>query len=160
MTQSRLVLALGAFSAALILGALAFQYLGGLAPCEMCMWQRYPHIAAAAVGLGGGALLASGALNARYAWAVLALVILLITIAGALGVYHAGVEWKWWPGPEACTGARVEFNGLEGINDKGTVRCDLVQWRFAGLSLAGYNAIFSLAAAAFGVFALARRPAT
>src|SRR5262245_39797430 len=105
-------------------GALAFQYLGGLAPCEMCEWQRSPHIAAAAIGIVGGALLLSGTLNTRYAALILALTIALIALSGAIAVYHAGVEWKIWAGPEACTGSGVTFNGLEGINDRGNVRCD------------------------------------
>ena len=156
MTISRLTLAFGAFSAALMAGALAFQYLGGLAPCEMCEWQRWPHIAAAIVGLGGGALLTSGAIDAKYARVILGLTIALIAVSGALAVYHAGVEWKWWAGPEACTGARVEFTGLDNINERGNVRCDIVQWRLFGLSLAAYNALLSFAAAAFGTYKLTR----
>ncbi|MBI1212695.1 MAG: disulfide bond formation protein B [Alphaproteobacteria bacterium] len=159
MTLSRLTLLLGAFSTLLILGALAFEYFGGLAPCEMCMWQRWPHIAAAVVGIGGGALLLGDRIDARYARAILILVIIAIAVSGLIGIYHAGVEWKWWAGPSACTGERVEFTGLEGINDKGNVRCDIVQWRLAGISLAGYNAILSAAAATLGVYVLWKRRA-
>lgn len=159
MALQRVTFLLGAFSAVLILGALVSQYIGGLAPCEMCTWQRWPHVAAAIIGLGGGMVLGKRA-DPRVARGVLALVVLLIAISGAIAVYHAGVEWKWWAGPSACTGARVEFNGLEGINDKGNVRCDIVQWRLFGLSLAGYNAFLSFAAAAFGIFALLRRSST
>ena len=156
MNAQRLSLSLGALSLALIIGALAFQYVGHIPPCEMCHWQRWPHIAAAIVGLGGGALIAGGLLDARWAPVVATLTIALIAIAGALGVYHAGVEWKWWAGPAACTGERFEFKGLEGLNEQ-AVRCDEAAWRLFGISLAGYNALISLAAATWGALALSRR---
>jgi disulfide bond formation protein DsbB len=156
MNAYRLSLLLGALSLALIAGALAFQYIGHIPPCEICHWQRWPHIAAAIVGLGGGALVAGGLLDAKWAPVVAALTIVLIAVAGGLGVYHAGVEWKWWAGPPACTGERFEFTGLQGINEH-AVRCDEAAWRLFGISLAGYNALFSLGAAAWGALTL-RRP--
>jgi disulfide bond formation protein DsbB len=156
MTGARISVLLGAVSGALILGALVFQYWGGLPPCEMCHWQRWPHIAAAIVGIGGGLMLMTGALDAKWAPAVVVLTILLIAAAAALGVFHAGVEWKWWAGPAACTGSRVEFNGLEGLNGEHVVRCDQAAWRLFGISLAGYNAIVSLLATAWGTSQLMR----
>ena len=93
----------GTTSAALMAGAYVFQYGLGYMPCEICMWQRYPHGLSIAAGLGGGVLLL---LRAAPQWAsrLIALVaILAIAISGVIGMFHAGVEWKFWPGPTACT---------------------------------------------------------
>ena len=155
MTATRIALLMGAIALALILGALGFQYLDNLPPCEMCHWQRWPHIAAAVVGLIGGMLLVTGVLAARTAPFVAALAILGVAVAGALGVYHAGVEWHWWLGPQACTTGFV-FNGHLDLTAP-VPHCDIPAWTLFGISLAGYNAIFSLGAAALGTFLLLRR---
>src|SRR5436190_6349587 len=89
----------GGVSLALLLGAFAFQYLGGLAPCEMCIWQRWPHGAAILFGLVGGGLVAARAVPASLARTLAILAILALAISGAIGIFHAGVEWKLWPGP-------------------------------------------------------------
>jgi disulfide bond formation protein DsbB len=136
----------GTVSLLLLGGALAFQYLGGLAPCEMCIWQRWPHGFAIVTGLLGGALVSSEILPPNWgrilAWAAIA----GLVITGAIGVFHAGVEWKLWPGPTACTGFGY-VPGQEDFKPLQIVRCDEAQWRLFGISLAGYNAIFSFAAA-------------
>ena len=146
----------GGFSFALLAGAFAFQYIGGLAPCEMCIWQRWPHGAAILVGFGGGlfARLLPRDTVRTLAW----LAILAIALSGAIGVFHAGVEWKLWPGPTACTGIGF-VPGQDDFKPFQVVRCDEAQWRLFGISLAGYNAIFSLAAAALIARLLARKPA-
>lgn len=156
MKPERIAMLAGAISLALILGALGFQYLANLPPCEMCHWQRWPHIAAAIVGIVGGALIASGRLDSRHATLLAALTILLIVASGAIGGYQAGVEWRWWPGPTACTGDRVVLTGTLDLNEP-VVRCDVAAWRLFGISLAGYNALISFAAAAFAGGLLARR---
>ncbi len=145
----------GSVSAALLLGAFGSQYLGGLAPCEMCIWQRWPHGAAVLFGLIGGWLVARRVLPAELARALAILAILGLVISGAIGVFHAGVEWKLWPGPSECTGigyvpGRDDFKPLQ------IVRCDEAQWRLLGISLAGYNAVFSLGAAALAYLMLKR----
>ncbi|HEY4264069.1 MAG TPA: disulfide bond formation protein B [Micropepsaceae bacterium] len=145
----------GAVSAALLLGAFGSQYLGGLAPCEMCIWQRWPHGAAILLGLIGGGLVRGGVLPPNLGRTLAILAILAIAISGAIGVFHAGVEWKLWPGPAECTGVgyvpgRDDFKPLQ------IVRCDEAQWRLFGISLAGYNAVFSLAAAALAASWLRR----
>ncbi|HEV2649679.1 MAG TPA: disulfide bond formation protein B [Rhizomicrobium sp.] len=155
MTATRLALLMGAVSLALILGALGFQYIGNYPPCEMCHWQRWPHIAAAVVGLIGGLLLSSGVLPARTAPFVAALAILGVAAGGVMGVYHAGVEWHWWLGPQACTTGFV-FNGHLDLTAP-VPHCDIPAWTLFGISLAGYNAIFSLGAAALGTVLLVRR---
>ena len=158
MTATRIALALGLVSAALILGALGFQYIGGYPPCEMCMWQRYPHFAAIAIGLCGGLLLETNVLPASLAKPVAWLALLCVAASGAIGVYHAGVEWHWWQGPSACTGNVFQVGATLDLNAH-VVSCDHAAWRLFGISMAGYNAIVSLGAAILAAFALTRRAA-
>jgi len=148
----------GAVSAALLLGALAFQYWGGLAPCEMCIWQRWPHGAAILVGLGGGLLVLNGALPQSLSRSLAVVAIIAIAVSGAIGVFHAGVEWKLWPGPTACTGIGY-VPGADDFKPLQIVRCDEAQWRLLGISLAGYNAILSLAVAALALSLIGRKKA-
>lgn len=150
-----IALALGALALAMILGALGFEYLGGLPPCEMCMWQRWPHIAAAVIGIGGGAAALAGIFDRRLATSIAILALMLVALSGAIGAYHAGVEWKWWPGPSQCTGPAFQITGKLDLNAP-VARCDAAAWRLFGISLAGYNAIISIGAALIGAFALAR----
>jgi disulfide bond formation protein DsbB len=120
-------------------GALGSQYLGGLHPCEMCYWQRWPH--AAAILLAGAAFL----LPAR-ARLLTTLAALAIAVSGAIGVFHAGVELGWWEGLTRCTaGGALSLDELMNVP---LVRCDQVQWSWLGISMAGWNAILSLGSAA------------
>jgi disulfide bond formation protein DsbB len=156
LPPEKIALALGAVSAGLILAVLGFQYLGGVLPCEMCQWQRWPHFAAAAVGLGGGALVMAGAIERKAAPWIAGAAALLIAISGGIGVYHAGVEWNIFPGPTACTGPAFQFTGALDLNAP-AVRCDVAAWRLLGISLAGYNAIASLSVAGIAAFLLMRK---
>jgi disulfide bond formation protein DsbB len=140
----------------LILGALGFQYLDRLPPCEMCMWQRYPHIAAAVVGIGGFLLMRGKLVPASLSLVVAVLATSLVAISGAIGVYHAGVEWHWWAGPAACTGPAFRLSGGPLDLNAPVVMCDHAAWRLFGLSLAGYNAVFSFAIAAAGFWTIAK----
>jgi disulfide bond formation protein DsbB len=151
----QLASSLGFVALALILGALGFQYLDRLPPCEMCMWQRYPHIAAAIIGIGGALLIRGGFIDSKAGGALVAITALLIATSGVLGVYHAGVEWHWWPGPTSCTGSAFRFQGTLDLTAP-IVRCDAAAWRLFGLSLAGYNALISLGVV-LGAFALLAR---
>jgi disulfide bond formation protein DsbB len=155
---NRVALALGALSLALMAGALGFQYLDHLPPCELCMWQRYPHIASAVVGLGGGLLVSYGLLDAKLAKPLAILAALLVATSGAIAVYHAGVEWHWWAGPSTCTGPAFRFEGALDLNAP-VVACDRAAWRLFGISMAGYNAIVSLGAAIVAAFVLMRKSA-
>lgn len=122
---------------ALLGGALAFQHLGGLAPCEMCFWQRWPHLAA--IGLGLLAFLAR-----RQRRLLVALAGIAILVAAALGLFHAGVEQNWWEGPTACTaGLQAGADMLANVLAAPVVRCDAVPWQMWGLSLAAWNALLS-----------------
>src|ERR1700733_4056161 len=102
---------LGFAALALVLGALGFQYLAHLPPCEMCHWQRWPHIAAAVIGIVGAGLIRAGLLERSAGGVLVAITALLIAGSGAIGVYHAGVEWHWWAGPATCTGPAFQFHG-------------------------------------------------
>jgi disulfide bond formation protein DsbB len=127
-------------------GALASQYIGGLHPCEMCYWQRWPHGAAIALA----ALAFTTPARTPLSRALTILAAIAIAISGAIGVYHAGVEAGIFEGFTTCTatGART----LEEILNVPLVRCDQVQWSFLGLSMAGWNAILSLGGAALILF--------
>ena len=155
MTPLRIAWFEGAVALCLILGALAFQYIGHYPPCEMCHWQRWPHFAATAIGLGGALLIRHGVLEARLAPVIAAFAILAVAISGGIGVFHAGVEWHFWPGPTACT-TGFHFTGGSLDLNAPVPQCDHAAWRMFGISMAGYNAVISLAAAAFGAFALVK----
>jgi disulfide bond formation protein DsbB len=139
--------AIAAIGLAAILGALFFQYVIGLPPCPLCLEQRYAYyicIPLAAMILLG---LSVGSSRKVLLLAFLAIAVAMLWNTG-LGVYHSGVEWKWWPGPQDCSGAVPNFSAggslLDQINKARVVRCDEAAWRFLGLSLAGYNALVSL----------------
>lgn len=150
--------AAGGLSLALLAGALGFQYLGGYPPCEICHWQRWPHIASAGIGLGGWGLMQAGLLARKWATAIAWVAVLCILISGGIGVYHAGVEWRWWAGPQACTGSGYVFTGTLDLTEK-VVMCDRAAWRLMGISMAGYNAILSLGAGLLAALALVRHKA-
>lgn len=145
----------GVLSLALMAGALGFQYLGGYPPCEICHWQRWPHIASAVLGLAGWGLVRAWPEGRKWGPVLAGLVLLCLFLSGAIGIYHAGIEWHWWKGPQHCTGPRFEFTGTIDFEAR-VVMCDKAAWRLFGLSLAGYNAVISLAAALLGTFALTR----
>ena len=128
--------------AALLGGALAFQYIGGLHPCEMCYWQRWPHGAAILFAL---LAFTSPAANSRSRNFTL-LASLAIAISGIIGVYHAGVESGVFEGFTTCTSTAA--TSLQDILNTPLVRCDQVQWSLFGISMAGWNAILSLGGAA------------
>jgi disulfide bond formation protein DsbB len=155
-------LAITAIAAATLAGAWFFQLVLDIRPCPLCLEQRYAYYLAIPLGalvalaaarnasrfvlLGGLAILAAAALG--NAW---------------LGTYHAGVEWGLWQGPTDCTGPIGNLgsagNLLERLNTVKVIRCDEVQWRFLGLSLAGYNALISLLMAAIAAWGIARMTA-
>ncbi len=146
----------GALSLALLLGALLFQYVGGLPPCEMCHWQRWPHIAAAFAGLVCIGLIAAGLIPKSAAKPISLFAIAALALSGLIGIYHAGVEWMLWEGFTACTGLGFDPSAMSGPDAFRVVRCDVAAWRFLGISLAGYNALFSLGGAALCITLLRR----
>ncbi|MEM7720601.1 MAG: disulfide bond formation protein B [Pseudomonadota bacterium] len=153
MTARNMMLFAAFGSLALLVGAFLFQALG-YAPCKLCLWQRWPHGAAIAMGV---LVLAMGPL-------------VLLALAGAasalttagIGLYHTGVERGWWEGPTSCSGGGNALEGLTGDDllsldrPNDIVMCDEVAWAFAGLSMASWNAVISLAFAALWLTALQR----
>lgn len=130
--------------AGLLGGAYISQYVGGLYPCEMCWWQRYPHFAALALSF-----IAFFASQTGYRKTLVALAALAIATSGLIGGFHAGVEYGWWEGLTACT-ATISGSGedlLKSIMNAPLVRCDVAPWSLFGISLAGYNFLLSFGGA-------------
>lgn len=137
--------------AALLGGALISQYGFGLYPCEMCMWQRWPHLAAI--------LLAAAALAFRKMSIALPLVVaaaFAILISGLIGGFHAGVEYDWWEGLTSCsTNLPAGGDLLDSIMNAPLVRCDVAPWTLFGISLAGFNFLLSVGGATLILFMIA-----
>ncbi|MGC6512093.1 MAG: disulfide bond formation protein B [Parvibaculales bacterium] len=140
--------------AGVIVLALLMQHVGGYQPCAMCLTQRLPYYAGLlAVPLIG--LAVQYRRDTLYQYGLIA-VSLMFTAGAAYAAYHAGVEWKWWPGPDTCaaTGAGPQtidqlMNSLQ--NDR-LVPCDDAPWRLFGISMAGYNTLASCGLAAFALW--------
>ena len=151
-------LVITAIAAATLAGAWYFQLVLDIRPCPLCLEQRYAYYLA--IPLGALVALAA-AKDAPRAVLVAGLVLLAAAALGnaVLGTYHAGVEWKFWQGPTDCTGPIGNLgsagNLLERLDTVKVIRCDEVQWRFLGLSLAGYNVLISLLMAAIAVWGIA-----
>ena len=140
-----------AIPALLLGGAYLSQYGFGLFPCEMCWWQRYPHFAAVALALlafvtpGKRVLIASAALA--------------MLVSGAIGGFHAGVEYGWWDGITNCAMTPVDSgqSALDSIMNAPMIRCDEAPWSFLGISLAGWNFLISLGGAVAILMLLSRK---
>lgn len=138
MSRNSLIYLAAGGSLALLMGAWAFEYIGGMAPCAMCYWQRWPHLAAVPIGIMAAA-------------APIALLPLLGALAaattGGIGVFHTGVERGWWDGPSSCTSGDISGVSAEDLLDQimtaPLVRCDEVAWEMLGLSMASWNAVLS-----------------
>jgi len=148
-------IAIAAIGLATIAGFLFFQFVLGYPPCPLCYEQRiayYVAVPLAAMILLG---LSVGSSRKVLMLALLAIAAAMLWNAG-LGVYHSGIEWHWWPGPQECSGAIPDLGGgslLEQLQQKTRViRCDEAPWRFLGLSLAGYNVLISLALAVIALW--------
>src|SRR3954466_3502764 len=152
-------LAIAAIAALTLAGAWFFQLVLDIRPCPLCLEQRYAYYLA--VPLGG--LVAWAALR-RTPRAVLVAGLAIVAIAAlynaGLGAYHAGVEWGFWSGPTECSGPVLDLGKagslLDNLDKVKVIRCDEVQWRFLGVSLAGYNVLISLAMAALAGWGIAK----
>lgn len=128
---------------ALLGGALISQYVFGLYPCEMCMWQRWPHWAAFFLGLGAIILR-----NNKWSGVLIVIAALAIATSGLIGGFHAGVEYGWWEGITSCaTNLPADGDMLDSIMNAPLVRCDVAPWTLFGISLAGYNFLLSVGGA-------------
>jgi len=140
-------------SASLLAGAYGFEYIGGLEPCDLCWPQRYAHMAI--LGLSGAGLLLKTALRNAFAWGTVIVLDVSILAAG----YHAGVEQKWWKGPDTCTSdGLAQSTDMDALFDSmmnaKMILCDEIPWDMFGISMAGYNFLISFAVAQFVTFAL------
>ena len=138
----RACLLLALASAAILLGALALQYLGGLPPCPLCIWQRWPYVALIALGLVG------------WRWhprAMLGVATMVLLGGAGLAAYHVGVEQGWWALPAGCIagGSAESVEDLKRLLAEAPPACDQVGFTFLGLTLAGWNLVASLLLAAF-----------
>ncbi|MCB5198073.1 disulfide bond formation protein B [Loktanella sp. TSTF-M6] len=135
MTRQILILTAASGSALLLAGAYLFQFLGYL-PCQMCLWQRWPHMAAIAIGV-----LAFTLPLRVWAW----LGALATAITSGIGVFHTGVERDWWEGPSSCSGSGGSSLTGDLLSTDGPrlIMCDQVSWELFSLSMASWNALFS-----------------
>jgi disulfide bond formation protein DsbB len=146
--------AIAVIAAAALGGAWFFQLVLGIQPCPLCLEQRYAYYLAIPLAL---VVAIAAARHAPRSLLYLGLAVLAVAALGnaVLGGYHAGVEWHWWQGPTDCSGPIVDLgsagNLLARLDSVKVVRCDEVQWKFLGLSLAGYNVLISLLMAALAV---------
>jgi len=151
MTRDKLIVIAGLGSAGMLLGAFAFQYIGGLAPCKMCLWQRYPH--GVAVVIAAFALL--------FPWRILPIAgFFAAATTAVIGIYHTGVERGWFEGPNTCTSGPIDGLTPQQLMDQimgaPLVRCDEVAWSMIGLSMASWNAVISLGLALIWLRAVQR----
>jgi disulfide bond formation protein DsbB len=144
-TRRTLMILAGAGSAAMLAAAFAFQYLGGLAPCAMCLWQRWPHAGALVLGALGAAV--------PSAFVAVGGGLAMLGNAG-IALYHTGVERDWWEGPSTCSGGGGDLGSMDMADllnpeiGSAIVMCDEVAWEMLGLSMASWNGLACLALAA------------
>jgi disulfide bond formation protein DsbB len=152
-------LAVTVIAAATLAGAWYFQLVLDIVPCPLCLEQRYAYYLAVPLGV---LVALAAARHAPRAVLLIGLAILALAALGnaGLGTYHAGVEWGLWQGPTECTGPIGNLGSaadlLKRLDTVKVIRCDEVQWRFLGLSLAGYNVLISLLMAAIAAWGIAR----
>lgn len=138
-------------SAIALLAALGSQYLGGLAPCKLCIWQRIPHGISIVIGLGALLWFHSPRERIFLTW----LACLTFAAGSGIALYHTGVEQQWIAGPSSCTGlgALNQATTIEELRAQllaaPVVRCDEIPWSLFGVSIAGWNAVASLALTVF-----------
>jgi disulfide bond formation protein DsbB len=130
-------------SAAVILAVLLAQYWGRLAPCELCLTERWPWDVAIVIAF------VAAMVGSRFALPWVALLLTAVFAVGnAIAVYHIGVEQHWLAGPSACTAAAGTPATLEALRaqllHQQPVRCDEPAWTLFGISLAGWNFLASL----------------
>lgn len=152
MSRQNLILIAWAGSVGLLAGAFAFQHLGGLAPCVLCWYQRYPHMLAVIIGL-----VALRAKGVALPW----LGALAALVSAGIGFFHLGVEAAWWPGLQQCSvDTLAGISAADLLNTEIVVgapaSCDKVPWSLFGISMAGWNVIFSTALAGIWVKAAGR----
>jgi disulfide bond formation protein DsbB len=151
--------AVAVIAVATLAGAWFFQLVLEILPCPLCLEQRYAYYLAVPLGALVAFIAAKGAPRPLLLAGLAVLAVAALANAG-LGAYHAGVEWGFWQGPTDCTGPVGNLGSagtlLQRLDTVKVIRCDEVQWRFLGLSLAGYNVLISLLMAAIAAWGFAR----
>ena len=148
-SKQQILFLCGLASAALLATAFGFEYLGGLAPCKLCLWQRWPHAGVIVFCLMG----TTGALHSGPAFLMIAL---CAAVTAIIASYHVGVEQQLWQGPTSCSGALKSMSAsdlLDSLLATPVVRCDEIAWSFANISMAGWNMLFSSGLACFALLA-------
>ena len=148
-SKQQILFLCGLASAALLTAAFGFEYLGGLAPCKLCLWQRWPHAGVVVFCLMG----TTGALRSGPAFLMTAL---CAAVTAIIASYHVGVEQQLWQGPTSCSGALNSMSAsdlLDSLLATPVVRCDEIAWSFANISMAGWNMLFSSGLACFALLA-------
>ena len=157
ITPQRIPALAFAVSGGLLLGAYAFQYIGGLAPCQMCYWQRYVHFAVLAIS--ALAMIANGISRQKTARLFTVLIALVFLVSAGMGLWHMGVEYKWWDGPKSCMatpgGGINPSDILSALDGKAKMpSCTDAPWHLFGLSMAAYNMLISALGAGLSLMAL------
>ena len=148
-SKQQILFLCGLASAALLIAAFSFEYLGGLAPCKLCLWQRWPHAGVIVFCLMG----TTGVLRSGPAFLMIAL---CAGVTAIIASYHVGVEQQLWQGPTSCSGALNSMSAsdlLDSLLATPVVRCDEIAWSFANISMAGWNTLFSSGLACFALVA-------
>ena len=150
VTVNRTLLICATISSCLLVGAFLFEYVGELAPCKMCIWQRWAHATLILIALSS--FLLPPQIRTKLA---LLLVFLAALISASIAGFHAGVEWQFWDGPSECTSSLAGGGNMALLVDQllatPVVRCDEVPWSLFGISMAGWNSILSLDIAGFAL---------
>lgn len=148
-SKQQILFLCGLASAALLTAAFGFEYLGGLAPCKLCLWQRWPHAGVIVFCLMG----TTGVLRSGTAFLMIAL---CAGVTAIIASYHVGVEQQLWQGPTSCSGTLNSMSAsdlLDSLLATPVVRCDEIAWSFANISMAGWNTLFSSGLACFALLA-------
>ncbi|HEY7764481.1 MAG TPA: disulfide bond formation protein B [Aestuariivirgaceae bacterium] len=154
LTSRDSALAIAAIGTATIAMAWGFQLFAGLSPCPLCLQQRWPYYAAIPL-----ALLLFLHERRSFTWLRSGLLLIALIMLGgsALALYHAGVEWRWWQGPQSCAAAAGGLTGgLPDLSNARVIRCDEAPWRFLGLSFAGWNFLVSVFLAGLALYGARR----
>lgn len=152
MTARNIALFAALCSISMLLGAFAFQYIGGMAPCKLCIWQRWPHGLAFAVGV------------VAFFWPQRLLYLVgaaLVLFGAVVAFYHAGVELHYWQGPTTCTSQGISGMSADDLMNQimnaPLVRCDEIPWSMFGISMAGWNGIASVGFVGLWILAFLKR---
>jgi disulfide bond formation protein DsbB len=148
LTPTEYFVAAALASAGMLGTALMFQYVGGLFPCELCIYQRIPYGVVIGLGAFGVLLTRGGAALSPVTWLIAAACAVAFFVDAGIAGFHVGVEQGWWTGTEACVGGDIDTSSIEAMRDAilnaPAVRCDEVVWSMFGISMAGWNGIGAL----------------